>query len=193
MAKFEGSVKTAMAAAGIIMILLVSGGCSTSAPGCSDDSTIDTLKGIVMKKIPIEKKDISLEAIRTTSTDKDTGAHMCEASMVLTFRPPSPREEALKAARANQEGQKAQRADAKEYLEKYQKEVQQNPNRAFSQDQLVVAERIYARLASEKDVQLTVDPKLADEAAPIVQEFPVKYKSEMTDDGKNQYVTAYGL
>lgn len=192
MAKFEGSLKTAMAAAGIMMILLAFG-CSKSAPGCSDESTIDTFKGIVMQKIPLQKKDIALDAIRTTSTDKDSGAHMCEASLVLTFRPPSPREEALKESQARYKEQKADRVKVQEDIEKYQKEVQQNPENWAAQDQLMQAKNRQTWLPKPDDADLAIDPKLPEEAAPIVQEHPIKYKSENTDDGKSQYVTVYGL
>jgi hypothetical protein len=61
-------------------------GCGKKAPKCSDQETIDTLKGIFFEKAGLDpsasdKLEIVVNDIRTSSFDKETGSYTCNASM----------------------------------------------------------------------------------------------------------------
>jgi hypothetical protein len=73
----------------IVPVLLLSG-CSRSVPKCSDKETIKIVKQLLTDTIyeaspllnAVKEKlhiDFRLDAIRTKSTDKETGAHECAA------------------------------------------------------------------------------------------------------------------
>jgi hypothetical protein len=69
--------------------LLFSGCSGASAPKCSDTDTIELVKNIAskqfgtpeMQKSAGVKTDFSLDAIRTTGQNKETGAYQCAANL----------------------------------------------------------------------------------------------------------------
>jgi len=77
-----------------IMAAGVMSGCSAEPPDCSDARTTKLVTDIAMKEIkkeprwtPAELKKIvlSLDMIRTTDINKDTGMKSCAADLVFTY------------------------------------------------------------------------------------------------------------
>ena len=71
-------------------VLVVAGGCSNSAPKCSDQKTIDLVYEITkqelsktMPKEVIDTTRFSLNATRTTAIDEKTGAQNCAAQLMI--------------------------------------------------------------------------------------------------------------
>jgi len=59
--------------------------CSNAAPLCSDEKTVNLVKEIALTKIPIEKDKVvlTLESIRTTDTNKQTGKQSCAGDLIV--------------------------------------------------------------------------------------------------------------
>ena len=83
-------MKTTQLCLSLCALLLMAACSGPSAPSCSDPATVDLVKQIVRKNsffdsalmLPTDAKlDYSVEAIRTTSTNKETGEHRCEAEL----------------------------------------------------------------------------------------------------------------
>lgn len=71
--------------------LLAIAGCSNTVPACSDAVTVDLVKEIADREMARQfGPDVaslfsySVEAIRTTWTDEQTGAHECAAQLTMT-------------------------------------------------------------------------------------------------------------
>lgn len=65
-------------------------GCSSSAPKCADQKTIDLVVQIAKQEVAkaagkdwADKVQFTLSAIRTTGTDDKTGAQKCAATMLI--------------------------------------------------------------------------------------------------------------
>ena len=77
----------------MIIISIFIGGCSQSAPKCSDKETTDLVKekayGELVKQVGAEKvKGVSftVKGIRTKKTNKKTGACECAADLEITHQ-----------------------------------------------------------------------------------------------------------
>lgn len=77
--------------AGIVASGLMVASCSNEAPSCASKEVQDTVIKIYregMEKVAgaavVASIKLELDAIRTTSTDEKTGAHMCAAQMKVT-------------------------------------------------------------------------------------------------------------
>lgn len=71
--------------------LLAISGCSNTVPACSDTVTVDLVKEIADREMARQFGpnvaslfSYSVEAIRTTWTDEQTGAHECAAQLTMT-------------------------------------------------------------------------------------------------------------
>lgn len=76
----------------ILLIAILTTGCNKMAPKCDNGSVIDTVKKIshdelirqlqvLGKEVDEKKLKLSIDAIRTSETDKDTGSHSCKANL----------------------------------------------------------------------------------------------------------------
>lgn len=78
----------------LILSILLANSCTPSVPKCGDTDTIKTVKEIIQeglkvlgnKETPAESiLTFDIKAIRTVSTDKQTGSHSCAAIFELNF------------------------------------------------------------------------------------------------------------
>ncbi|MFD1007019.1 hypothetical protein [Oceanisphaera ostreae] len=74
-------------------ILLSISGCSQTVPKCGDTETVDLVKEIadseMVSQLGSEAAKLftySVDAIRTTSTNEQTGAHECSADLDVTAK-----------------------------------------------------------------------------------------------------------
>lgn len=74
----------------VISIVLILSACSQSVPKCSDTETTDLVKEIAAEEMAnqlgaeaAKMFTYSVQTIRTTSTNKQTGAHECAAELQI--------------------------------------------------------------------------------------------------------------
>lgn len=76
----------------ILLIAILTTGCNKMAPKCDNGKVIDTVKKIshdelirqlqvLGKEVDEKKLKLSIDTIRTSETDKDTGSHSCKANL----------------------------------------------------------------------------------------------------------------
>lgn len=79
----------------ILLTAVITTGCNKMAPKCDNGSVIDTVKQISQneiirqlqvlgKKVDKNQLKLSIDTIRTTGTDKDTGSNSCKANLNVT-------------------------------------------------------------------------------------------------------------
>lgn len=79
----------------ILLTAIITTGCNKMAPKCDNGSVIDTVKQISQneiirqlqvlgKKVDKNQLKLSIDTIRTTETDKDTGSNSCKANLNVT-------------------------------------------------------------------------------------------------------------
>lgn len=77
----------------VILLTVAFAGCSQSVPKCGDSEVVDLVKQIAESELGNHVTDefvsaqgvsLNIDAIRTTSTNEQTGAHECAAQLVIT-------------------------------------------------------------------------------------------------------------